>query len=503
MSGVNRRDFIKYGLGGAAALVVGSGMPWMTENKAQAGIHVQELKFTITDAIKNMATHNTINSAQCYFWIFKEANLPPECPGPIIFATEGDIIELIVTNALDEPHAFFIPGMVNTGPIAPGATARKFFTVGAGGTYLYFDNLNQPVNRVMGLHGAFIVMPKAPVTTSDGVVHKFTPYSQPTAAVQQLFDDFGSPGRAPWPTLGSNWFPGLAWEERDPATNTYPFRTYIWLLHQASPKLFARVGDFTPGLDYPADQFVNSFLHDAKSPTNTNNENIPALVDALGVVHPAAIPNDVPQYFTISGQSGHFSHNSPYICPNQRIGEPVVIRLLNAGLWSHSMHIHANHQYITWVNGVVMENPIWIDTFTCLPMTVVDYTCPYMRQPDIPNIRGIGRADLGLPAGSLPGGKTWPPNEELNTFIPGAGTPFPVQLSPLCYPMHDHSEPSQTAQGGNYNMGLISGINFIGDRNTAGAMNFPNQPLLHGPGPDSPHGVNGVFPPAVPPPWFA
>jgi hypothetical protein len=37
--------------------------------------------------------------------------------------------------------------------------------------------------------------------------------------------------------------------------------------------------------------------------------------------------------------------------------------------------------------------------------------------------------------------------------------------------MHDHSEPSQTSQGGNYNTGLISGIYFIGDRN--GTMNFP------------------------------
>ena len=31
--------------------------------------------------------------------------------------------------------------------------------------------------------------------------------------------------------------------------------------------------------------------------------------------------------------------------------------------------------------------------------------------------------------------------------------------------MHDHSEPSQTAQGGNYNMGLISGMYITGDRN--------------------------------------
>jgi hypothetical protein len=43
--------------------------------------------------------------------------------------------------------------------------------------------------------------------------------------------------------------------------------------------------------------------------------------------------------------------------------------------------------------------------------------------------------------------------------------------SPLCYPMHDHSEASQTAQGGNYNCGLIAGVYFIGDRNTL--MDFP------------------------------
>ena len=44
------------------------------------------------------------------------------------------------------------------------------------------------------------------------------------------------------------------------------------------------------------------------------------------------------------------------------------------------------------------------------------------------------------------------------------GRPMHVPLSPVCYPMHDHSEPSQTAQGGNYNMGLIAGMNIIGDR---------------------------------------
>jgi hypothetical protein len=45
--------------------------------------------------------------------------------------------------------------------------------------------------------------------------------------------------------------------------------------------------------------------------------------------------------------------------------------------------------------------------------------------------------------------------------------------SPLCYPMHDHAEPSQTSQGGNYNCGLISGAYCTGDRNTPGFMDFP------------------------------
>ena len=80
-----------------------------------------------------------------------------------------------------------------------------------------------------------------------------------------------------------------------------------------------------------------------------------------------------------------------------------MIRLLNAGLWTHSMHIHANHVYITSVNGVVQTNPIWVDIFTLHPMGIVDYTLPYMRPPDIPNVRGIGRADAGLPTGSTEG----------------------------------------------------------------------------------------------------
>ena len=69
-----------------------------------------------------------------------------------------------------------------------------------------------------------------------------------------------------------------------------------------------------------------------------------------------------------------------------------------------------------------------------------------------------------------------------------------MRLSPVCFPMHDHSEPSQVAQGGNYNCGLISGIVFTGDRKggrpgqTGKVITFPDRPTSGDPGMPVVHG---------------
>lgn len=504
---MNRRDFLKYAGGGIATLVVGSGMPWIFENNAYAAVRVQRLDFRITDAVKQMVTHNVGdavtpgNNATCYFWIYKAAakdaagnvilDIPEECPGPNIFCTERDLIQITLTNELDEPHAFFIPRVFSSGPIAPGATATFRFRAPRAGAYLYYDNLNEPVNRVMGLHGAFVVMPRAPRRG-----HKFTPYSRPTVAVQRLFNDFGRDLRTGLPTH----YPGLAWEEGDATTDTPPFRQYIWLIHEASSRLFTEVGNAPPGVNFDAQTFVNAFLSDPFVANGANRK---------------------PEFFTIQGQSGHFAHFNPAITPNNRVGEPCVVHILSAGLQTHSLHVHANHFWVTSINGVVQSNPLWVDVFTIHALDTVDYILPYMRPPDVPNVTGRGFADtplavnptpvpapFGPNAGPTPAGvTTWPPTQEMNMFMPNVGVladplnlasaPIHVQLSPLCYPMHDHTEPSQTSQGGNYNLGMISGINFTGDRNTPGGVTtFPNAPTVHGPSetglaggpPDAGHG---------------
>jgi len=464
---MKRRDFLKLSAAGVATLAVGSYFPGFGKN-AFAATGVQNLEITITDAMKQMVTHNAINNAQCYFWIYKMkadgVDIPADCPGPSIYAIKGDQLTVTITNTLDEPHAFFIPGNLPTdpvifdsGPIAPGATLGPVtFTVTQSGAHLYYDNLNAPVNRQMGLHGALVVRP---AVAAAG--HNFTPYDSPSAHVQRMYDMFGTP-----------FWPGLKWEEGDPVTNTPSFRQYVWLYHMPSPNLHAEVGNLAPGVEMDPKVFMNKIARDAFSPTRNNS---------------------LPQYFTVNGQSGFFSHFDPAITPISRVGEPVIIHILNAGVQGVSHHMHCNHFFITSINGTPNPNPIWVDIYGVKPMERIDYTFPFMRPPDNANVRGIGRPDQPLKTSS--GKPCWPPQEEMQTFfppdfLPPAGTPGaatnaagqPInmgqRLSPLCYPAHDHLESSQTAQGGNYNMGLITGAYVLGDRNAASQglgdwMNFP------------------------------
>jgi FtsP/CotA-like multicopper oxidase with cupredoxin domain len=453
---MNRRDFLKLSATGMATIVIGSRLPFLGIKNAFAATQVLEV--TITDALKDMVTHNSINNAQCYFWVYKMkadgVDIPVDCPGPSIYAIKGDSITISITNTLDEPHSFFIPGMFDSGPIAPGQTVGPLtFTVNQSGAHLYHDNLNAPVNRQMGLHGALVVRPAA-----AAVGHNFTPYDNPPPHIQNMYDMFGT-----------KFWPGLKWEEGDPATNCPPFRQYVWLYHMPSPNLQAEVGNMAPGAIMDPKVFMSKIARDPFSPTRNNN---------------------LPQYFTINGQSGFFSHFIPAITPVSRVGEPVVIHILNAGVQGVSHHMHCNHFFITSINGVPNPNPIWVDIYGIRPMDRIDYTFPFMRPPDNANARGIGRPDQPLlTAKGIP---CWPPQEEMQTFFPPQGTKAlaadgvtPVEmgqrLSPLCYPAHDHLESSQTAQGGNYNQGLISGAYVFGDRNALSQglgdwMNFPMDP---------------------------
>ena len=408
---MKRREFIKYGMTGLAAIAVGGlDLPPLSRGQADAAN-------LLIDLSMEAALVEMIDLSPVFMWLFQAQGQPlPSFPGPVIFATQGDVITLRVTNNLPGVHGFRIMGTnIQIPAINQGQTKAVRFAVPPAGTYLYVDPLNDPVNRVLGLHGAFIVLPKNHAGTRANPDNR-TPYSLPTPNVSRLFRDLGHspqfPGD-PWIAVRpNNVLPNQA---MDPALERFLFRSRIWLFHQIDPRFNARV-------------------------------------QAGQVIDPADIrQNFLPRYFSTSGKTGAFSSHDPNIAPEGNIGEPHLIRMLNAGLQTQSPHIHANHVYVTAVNRVVQKNVVHVDTFGIGPLDTVDWLLPFVRPPDIPGNPNTPLADL------IP--------QELATVL---GTP----QSPLEWPMHGHTEIDQTAAGGNYPQGMITHFIITGDRDK---VPFPNQ----------------------------
>lgn len=380
---MKRREFIKYGACGLAAIAVGGlDMPPIFQRQAHAA--TLNVSLSMEAALVEM-----IDLTQVFHWVFASPLTGPSFPGPVILATQGDQITISVTNNLPEVHAFQIVGArVQIPAINPGQTISVRFVAPAAGTYLYIDPLNAPVNRVLGLHGAFIVLPKYKAGTRAGGNNR-TPYSFPTPNVTRLFNDLGHTPQ----------FPGDPWLA--PPAN----RSRIWLFTQVDPVFNAQA---------QAGQTIDPLVFQQ---------------------------NFLPSYFIISGKTGAFASTDPNIAPEGNIGEPHLIRMLNAGQQTHSPHIHANHVYVTAVNRVVQNNVVHIDTFTVNPLDTVDWLLPFVRPPDIPG-----------------------PDIPLRNLIPQElATVLITPQSPLMWPMHSHTEIDQTTTGGNYPQGLITHFIITGD----------------------------------------
>jgi Multicopper oxidase len=370
---VQRRRFLQLGAFGAAAMLA---PPWSAGFAASTGT-----QFALTiDSVDAEMIDGTIVYMLIYFLNNSE-------PRPVIRVTEGDTISIAVTNSDSKPHGFAITGIpdASLAALAPGETATVTFTAPVGGSYLYIDPVNAPLNRVLGLYGAMIVTP-IDGTTPAGSPTPFSRAAQ-TPQVQAFFDALGG---------GHPRFPGSKWNPNDPA------REKIWMFSQTDPSLNARVAA---------------------------GEN---------VIGSSVTATFVPRYFTINGLSGFdtASHGgvsgaanaaAELIEPVGRQGQPCLIRTMNAGLCTHSPHIHGNHVMECTESlpdgSVRCEDHVYErDAWMLRPLARMDMLLPFERPPDIPQ------------------GK-WPMPQE----------PFPLR-----YVMHCHTEMSQTAGGGNYPQGCVT-----------------------------------------------
>ena len=106
-----------------------------------------------------------------------------------------------------------------------------------------------------------------------------------------------------------------------------------------------------------------------------------------------------PRYFTINGRSGFDLSRHEDVVAKNFIGEPTLIRCLNAGLAHHSNHIHGNHVFelaegVPVLDGsgrnansggmAVLNNVPERDVWPMWPMQRCDMLLPFEMPPDIP-----------------------------------------------------------------------------------------------------------------------
>jgi hypothetical protein len=453
---------MKYGMLGLSAAAVGSAAPFSPFSRpAHAQGAAIELGMTTADV-------EMVNGNMVPHWVYT-LNGVPTLPGPAIFAFATDTIVLNVTNSIPGPaRRLAIVGtrspadqfalLHQTGDIPFGQTGSLTIAPGVlkPGTYLYKDPTLDPVSRVLGLHGALVVLPFPTATEPYGMVN-----SAPN--VMALFNELGKGT----PRDPEALFPGQPWFAATDANPAYN--------HMTNDSDHLHYHHFVEDPNGPQSLVFERFLYRTRIWLHSSIDpvfNRAVIDDGIIPDDPAVVKeNYLPHYFSINGRQGAFIMHSPDLLPMGTIGEPYLIRALNAGLAYHSPHGHGNHVYIISINNMVggggvyygndpgSDNVIFVDTMTLAPEDRIDWVVPYIRPPDIPRVLEDGTIlKPGVPAN----GRLLKPldeliPQELSTVLGG------VPQNPLGYPMHSHMELDQTAAGGNYPQGAVAGWEITGE----------------------------------------
>lgn len=155
---INRREFLRLGVGSAASVVAGSVglLSWTPRaHAATIAVNLTARKGDITQ----------IDGKTVFMFGFSNTSVVA-VPGPTIICQVGDSISLSLANTLATPVVFAVHGTTIKVTVAANSSTQYVFSVPAAGTYLYHDDQNGGVRRVMGLHGALVVMPTGTKTTS-------------------------------------------------------------------------------------------------------------------------------------------------------------------------------------------------------------------------------------------------------------------------------------------------------------------------------------------------
>ena len=80
-----------------------------------------------------------------------------------------------------------------------------------------------------------------------------------------------------------------------------------------------------------------------------------------------------PNYFLINGKGGFDGMADPNTTIDGMVGTSALVRVINGGQFSHSLHFHGNHVQVLTINGVRQSSPYkLVDVINIPPMGTAD-----------------------------------------------------------------------------------------------------------------------------------
>lgn len=218
-------------------------------------------------------------------------------PRRTIIAETGSRLRLRVHNGLRQTHALAIqaaPGatpLAHTGPVQQGSSGTIDIAAPAPGTYLICDPSREPVERVLGLYGALVVVPRE---------HRWR--LSPTG-----------------PEFERQW---------------------LWICHDVDPEWGARAhaGEAIDPRSTPLPRYFT--LNDRSG------------FHSLGLSEDEATNDAAHEDTLLSGSARRTDVRDFSRGTETTVVTGQLIRMVNAGVVAHQMHFHGNHVWTLRRNGV-------------------------------------------------------------------------------------------------------------------------------------------------------
>ena len=346
-----------------------------------------------------------------------------QLPGPTLIVTEGDTVTVNLTNNLPAAAgatSILFPGfdVASSGGVtgaltqeaAPSGTVTYTFKAGSPGTRAYYSGTQGDLQVEMGLYGAIIVLPKAPVDGAQCTDALAPPGANAKAMANWGESDFRlAPAAFDHPATCYDREYLFQFSEMDPSI-------HIAAQAQVAAKAGCTAGANGCSLNVPTEPYHPAYFM-------INGRSMPDDMD----------PNYAPMY-------PHQPYNGN---PHMHPGEITLLRIIGQGRWQHPFHEHANHVRVLARDGNLLLSP---DGKTLAgPLMFTTTTTPGMAMDGLFYFtgRGLNWDMYGHNPASSDANAKLPCIPDANGYNTGA--PTAINYFEWC---QDHNKPMQTSPFG-------------------------------------------------------